>query len=531
MPVEKNPNHSCPSNFPPPREAIIRGKGFTSSEKYLSQLAEKSFLKLWSYPNLYVDRKQSEHGDGKELCDLLVVCGDDVLIFSDKTISWKDHEDVNIAWRRWCKRAIGKSADQVRGAERWITNFSERIFLDSKCTQPLPVRLPPPERRRVHGIVVALGVADACKKYFGDKRGSLRIHSDIKSSDHWQGDVKPFAVGDIDPNGSFIHVLDDATLDIVLRELDTITDFTDYLSKKEELIRSGRLASSAGEEELLAYYLMHMNSRGEHDFTKPDGSDLKVNEKISLGVGFYQDLRSHKQYRAKKKADRASYVWDRLIELFAEHLLNGTSVVPEGVTFNFSDIEECLRYMALVPRYLRRSLGEGISDVLSKSSRQDRFSRSFFFEEPESLRDTCFFFMTLAVPKHELEGGYAAYRHTRQMVLETYALALLKKKEDLKRVIGIATEPRGHRGGSSEDLIKVEGVVWTPELDVELEERKNLFRILRSENSSEYAIQGSEYPELKKEKQIHNFSGRSRQVRRKEASKARRASRKNRKSI
>jgi hypothetical protein len=66
----------------------------------------------------------------------------------------------------------------------------------------------------------------------------------------------PFTVGDIAPERGYVHVLDDVTLDIVLPELDTIADFTAYLGAKERLVRSGRLLSAAGEEELLAYYLL-----------------------------------------------------------------------------------------------------------------------------------------------------------------------------------------------------------------------------------------------------------------------------------
>ena len=44
-------------------------------------MIEKSFLKLWSYPNLYNKNR-------KELCDLLVVCGDVAVIFSDKYINF-----------------------------------------------------------------------------------------------------------------------------------------------------------------------------------------------------------------------------------------------------------------------------------------------------------------------------------------------------------------------------------------------------------------------------------------------------------
>ncbi len=34
---------------------IIKQDGFNDSEKYLASLCEKTFLRLWSYPNVYTD--------------------------------------------------------------------------------------------------------------------------------------------------------------------------------------------------------------------------------------------------------------------------------------------------------------------------------------------------------------------------------------------------------------------------------------------------------------------------------------------
>jgi hypothetical protein len=200
----------------------------------LAKIADKSFLGLWSYPNTFIDKRPAGKGDGKELCDLLVVCGDHILIVSDKSIGWPSGNDTVLAWKRWYKRAILKSVEQIRGAERWLKTFPDRIFLDSKCTQRLPISLPPVDRRKIHGIVVALGAGEARKKYFKAKRGSLFIRPDIKGNFHGVGEnVTPFVIGDVDPSGPFVNVLDDETLDIVLGELDTISDLTQYLGKKE----------------------------------------------------------------------------------------------------------------------------------------------------------------------------------------------------------------------------------------------------------------------------------------------------------
>lgn len=179
---------------------MIKASGTTASERYLAKVAEKSFLNLWSYPNPFRDQKQSGSGDGKELCDLLVVCGHYVIIFSEKTIAWPDGK-LEIAWSRWIKRAVRHAAKQAKGAERWITEHPDRIFLDSKCTAPFPINFPPPEDRVFHIVVVAKGAAQACEKHFPGSSGSLIIKPTVKADAHWSGKpgkIEPFVIGDLE---------------------------------------------------------------------------------------------------------------------------------------------------------------------------------------------------------------------------------------------------------------------------------------------------------------------------------------------
>ena len=84
-------------------------EGTTLSERYLARLAKRSFLSLWSYANVYTDEgRRGGKGDGKELCDLLVVFGDDVLIFSDKHCDFPNTGQTALAWARWYRRAVQK---------------------------------------------------------------------------------------------------------------------------------------------------------------------------------------------------------------------------------------------------------------------------------------------------------------------------------------------------------------------------------------------------------------------------------------
>ena len=475
---------------------VVRSEGSTPSERYLAKLCDRSFLNLWSYPNVYIDKRKGGKGDGKELCDLLVVCGDHVLIFSDKTIAWQHGNDVLLSWKRWFNRAVHHSVRQIRKAERWIEQMPDQIYLDKSCTKPLPFKLPPRERRKVHGIVVALGAADACKAFFGEGIGSLMIVPEITGEQHLKSEnALPFAVGDVDPNGPFIHVLDEATLDIVMGELDTITDFTAYLTKKAVFIRSSHLLLAGGEEELVAYYMTRMNPNGEHDFTGPDGLPLRENVVLSIATGHYEHLLKNPQYAAKKDADQQSYVWDSLIKTFIDHMIAGTTIAIEGESVALSDSEEAVRHMALVPRFTRRILGKSIIEVYEKGRNHPRYTRSFLPSELSIDAETAFFFMTVAVPDLKLPGGYQQYRLVRRRMLETQALSLLEKYPALNRVVGIATEP-ATGGGSSEDIVFIKDIQWTPQLKATLESRRALYNIMQERNMIEQRFDEWEYPAI-----------------------------------
>lgn len=493
-------SRDTPQVVPSPHTPIIRGEGTTPSERYLARLAEQSFLNLWCYPNVFLDKRAGGSGDGIELCDLLVVCGDNILIFSDKSNAWPSHPDVQVSWKRWARKAIAKSVRQIRGAERMIAKYPERIFIDAACTNPLPITLPSPDSRRVHGIAVALGAGDACRAFFKGGSGSFAIDPDIHGSGHWDGDeVAPFVVGDVDPEGSFIHVLDDATLDIVLRELDTITDFTTYLSRKERFIRAGHLFQANGEEDLVAHYMTHTNANGDHDFTFDDGREPQAGEQIAFVPGIYNRMRENRQYVAMRAADQNSYIWDSLINTFTRHILAGTNVVLDGQPRGVSEFEESVRQLALVRRFHRRSIGEAVMDCLRRSSTATRFCRTIL-PDPGDPNGAAFFIMTLDPTRIVEARDYAHYRNVRIEMLKIYAFAELHRNRTIRKIVGIALEPptRQGRDGGSEDLLYVEPPTeWTDAFVAELEDAKQTFNIMQPSNERrEFAVHAREFPEL-----------------------------------
>jgi hypothetical protein len=350
-------NYVQPSNLP----AFHRAEGVTAAERYLKTLAEHSFLTLWSYAGLYRDQGRGTNGgEGKEVADLLVVFRDHIIIFSDKAVAFPDTGNLDRDWSRWYRRAVADSAKQLWGAERWIKNYPDKIFLDRACTQPFPLKFPVFERAKLHRIIVAHGAAERCRQALGGS-GSLMIEPTRIGSAHTLPRDKggaPFTIGQVDPTKGFVHVLDDNSLDILMKTLDTITDFVRYLAKKEEFILAGRLEWAASEEDLLGLYLKDINEEQEHDFViDPTAKAVRVEQ------GSWDFFSRSPERQAQLEADRASYLWDYLIENFTTHFLAGTTEYTSHP--HLQDQDRLLSLLAQEPRFHRRMLAKALLDFIA----------------------------------------------------------------------------------------------------------------------------------------------------------------------
>lgn len=430
-------------------------EGITPTERYLGRLCRRSFLSLWSYRNLHTDEgRKSATVPGHELCDLLVVFGNSVIIFSDKHVAFQQHKPIEIAWPRWFRKAVTKSARQLHGAEAWIRNNPRRIFLDGQCAKPFPIDLPDPGSMEVFLVAVSTGVYEACHEYFGrDSIGSLMISTDVRGSRH---EKAPFCVGWVDPERKFVHVFEEFTLDAVFSEIDTISDFVAYLRKREEfLTRETPIIRSPGEEQLLSIYLTNLNANGEHDFVLP-GADDGIPDFVALDESFWPGMVNDRQYKRKKEADRVSYAWDRLIEHFAAR---GGSYNP---TFERSeaprDIELGLRAMASEPRIRRRQLATAFVDLLETTDPHQRKARVACSND---FPDNAYVFLVLPRPDGE---DYTKYRQARAALLAAYCHVVKLRCTAAQYVIGVATESYRAQG-ASEDLVVLDVRNWTDEMN------------------------------------------------------------------
>jgi hypothetical protein len=432
----------------PDRRPVPPVEGVTEAERYLATLCKRSFLSLWSYPGVYRDQGRfgARVGDGKEVCDLLVVFENHVIIFSDKNCKFGNSKSLEIEWPRWYRKAVQKSAEQVWAAERWIRDYPDKLFLDRKCTFRFPINLPQVDQAIFHRIVVAHDASRACAEALGGS-GSLMIQSDLEGTDHYHF---PFTIGRINSSKGYVHVFDDTTLNILMSTLDTITDFVAYLTRKEESLSGNKIIRAAGEEELLAAYLRQMNEKGERDFIDTDQFDFMV-----FDEGSWEAFTRNPQRIAQIKSNQISYSWDELIEKFAFHAMTGTQYFTTGQPL--IEQEMAFRFLAKEPRTRRRILAISLHEALASclESSRELGVRVVPSGEPERFPLYVFLFL-----KRKEGVSDEDYRKIRIKLLSDYCRVAKLKFPDSIHIVGIATEA-GLDASRSEDLVYANTAGWS----------------------------------------------------------------------
>ena len=253
--------------------------------------------------------------------------------------------------------------------------------------------------------------------------------------------VLPFAIGDLDPSKPFVHVLDDVGLDVVLRELDTATDFVQFLSDRERLLRSDRLLMASGDDDLLAVYLRDEGGYAARTFDgvgRPEG-------KVIIPEGEWDRIRRSPGWTARKRADAVSYRWDKIIERFNSSILDGSSpVYPEVDVWRQ---ELAVRAMAREPRLHRRILAAALADWLHFDTGEPLRARTV---GPVRHGSPYYIFITL---RRELSEERTSYRKRRQAVCWTYLIEAKRTFAEMAEVVILGTDPAGESEWYSEDLL------------------------------------------------------------------------------
>ncbi len=366
------------------------------AEEFVFNICKNTFLSLWSYANPLGK-------NDRELCDILVFCEPNIIIFSVKEIKLTESSEITTDWKRWNRRAVEESAKQIYGADRWIKKAPFVIRSDGKRGLPLPEA----KDQIIYRIAIALGGKNKVPMFYGDL------------------------------GKGFVHVFDETSFLLILEELDTISDFIDYLSAKEELYTSGtKTPLLAGEENLLALYLS-------------EGKKFPTNfDSLLIDNNMWDSFVSSPSYKNKERADEDSYVWDRLIEHFCKNALNNNL---DFGTLNQTEL--VLRILAKENRFSRRILGKAFKDFLESSKKiESRMVKS----------QSGVVYVFLALPHGE-------DRRFRIASLGNRCFVARGMNQESDTVVGIATEQYEKGKGFSLDLYCLHLPVWEKNHQVSFE--------------------------------------------------------------
>ncbi len=354
------------------------------AEKIVHDLATKTFLIDWCFLNPSLPNNE-------ELCDLLVVFDDTAIIWQIKDLKL----DKNGKYK---KAEVDKNLRQLAGARRQLFNLKTPIYLKNARRSVDTSKI-----QQVFLISVLLGEGEDFFSFVDE----------IK-------DKK-------------VHVFTRDFTQIVLNELDTVSDFVEYLKAKEQFIDTDKsLVIIGGEEEFLAFYLM--NDRSFKRFAEADH--------IMIQDGSWEHLQNKPEYKAKKKEDEISYGWDSIINRAHE---------------GSEKYELVARELARPNRFQRRYLSKVFFEahvLAHKDEKHDLFRRIM----PGDGITYCFLFQDDPEP-----------RNNRKAMLTAICWIARGKYQQNKKVLGIATEMK-IRPTCSHDFVLMNLPTWTEENQKNMEQ-------------------------------------------------------------
>jgi hypothetical protein len=119
----------------------------SASESYLKELADRTFLSLWAIPNTF-------YAPGKELTDLIVPFGDDIIVISDKASRFALDKPIEIAWPRWYRATVSEGMRQLKTAIQRIERAADTVFADARARTPILHDLAPIANKRFHLVAI-----------------------------------------------------------------------------------------------------------------------------------------------------------------------------------------------------------------------------------------------------------------------------------------------------------------------------------------------------------------------------------------
>jgi hypothetical protein len=287
------------------------------------------------------------------------------------------------------------------------------------------------------------------------------------------------------PKDDPVHLFDSENVSTILQELDTIVDFSRYLTVKEQTISALQVLSYCGEEDLLAHYIINFDHRADRHFI---GARNKTYDLVTIGEGEWRDFAASDAYSRRREANKNSYLWDEIIQRTCQNALDGTLVTNANIFEGRSAVHE----MAKEPRLSRRALSNNMAAAIREfpediegNVRSVSFLSSYY---PD--RGYVFLQLRAAVVDYEKE-----YRPKRQAILTIACGVARNKFPHLKKVIGIAIDAPKFTRRNSEDFVMFNCNNWTGEEAAFYEEQNKPLKFFETPQLRHRDMRIREFPE------------------------------------
>ncbi|SFW37135.1 hypothetical protein [Cellulophaga fucicola] len=285
-------------------------------EEAVNRIAFDTYLKYWCFPN-----PKDELGDKKEICDLLIIFQNHLIIISIKNYSFNGN------YERYFRSTLKKAIAQIHGAERKLLNKNKTISFNHPETGAFDFS--PENYDSVHRLIINLNTVPLFHP------GGL-----------------------ITKNNEFAHIFNWSSFLGVVTELNTIPDFIEYLKEREIAFKETELVMMLGEEndwdketnksfflyntellndqkrfilfsgnelDLLADYLFNDRKFNENFYSDEyNGASIQLD-------GKWQEYLKRKEVQKKKEDDRVSYFVDEFVkrEVLYKNDLNNIKIATE----------------------------------------------------------------------------------------------------------------------------------------------------------------------------------------------------------
>jgi len=264
-------------------------------------------------------------------------------------------------------------------------------------------------------------------------------------------------------------------LELVLGELDTITDFTTYIIEKERAIEHFDALSYCGEEDLLAHYIFSFDEEAQQRSIGLTVKDQQING-LHIGEGEWDDFVKSGPYKRRQDANKRSYFWDRLLQRTGRNALAGVLGGNDEVFNGKSAIHE----MAKETRFARRILSERLLGAVEAFPNVDAPLLRHLTYAPSLSPEKGYVFLQLKAPMED----YDDYRQKRQALLEIACGMARVKFPQLRQVIGIAVEPPRLFRIVAEDFVLFDCSEWSAEQEETYREANAPFRFFETKHLS-----------------------------------------------